>query len=289
MPLPSSLVGATSGPFHYVADARWLMAYAAALGERGGIYFDTRSPLAHHPLFPVCLEWDAIVALRHGTEAGAMTAAEQARAVHAEHDLHLLRPIRAGERLSVTATAVALEARRPGAFLVKRIDTRDAAGELVTRTWQGTLYRGVAIEGTPALLEAAPAWPAAAMAEHAASPADHAIEVPAGLAHVYTECARIWNPIHTDRAHAIAAGLPDIILHGTATLALALSILVATRVRGEPARITRLGCRMSGMVPMPSTLALTSAETTPGSVGFAVRDGRGAAVLSRGFVDYRAA
>src|SRR4029077_6419959 len=43
------------------------------------------------------------------------------------------------------------------------------------------------------------------------------------LAHVYTECARIWNPIHTDRAVARAAGLPDIILHGTATLALAVS------------------------------------------------------------------
>ena len=27
---------------------------------------------------------------------------------------------------------------------------------------------------------------------------------------MYTECARIWNPIHTDRAVALAAGLPDI-------------------------------------------------------------------------------
>lgn len=285
MPLPSTLVGAVSGPFSYTADARWLMAYAAALGERAPCYFDTCAPLAHHPLFPVCLEWDAIVALRASTEAGAMTAAEKASAVHADHDLHLLRPIRAGERLHVTATAITLEARRPGAYLVKRIDTRDDDGELVTRTYQGTLYRGVTIAGAPHALETAPAWPAVAGLEPAADGAGHAVEVPAGLAHVYTECARIWNPIHTDRAHALAAGLPDIILHGTATLALALSTLVATRLGGAPARVTRLGCRMSGMVLMPSTLMLTAQTGEAGTLGFAAHDARGAPVLSRGFVE----
>ena len=42
------------------------------------------------------------------------------------------------------------------------------------------------------------------------------VEVPYHLGHVYTECARIWNPIHTDLAVARAAGLPGPILHGTA-------------------------------------------------------------------------
>ena len=65
--------------------------------------------------------------------------------MHAEHDLHLVRPIHAGERLEVTATAIALEARRAGAYVVKRIDTRDTHGDLVARTYQGTLYRGVAV------------------------------------------------------------------------------------------------------------------------------------------------
>src|SRR5262245_63914545 len=46
------------------------------------------------------------------------------------------------------------------------------------------------------------------------------VEVPYHLGHVYTECARIWNPIHTDLAVVRAAGLSGPILHGTATLAL---------------------------------------------------------------------
>ena len=56
----------------------------------------------------------------------------------------------------------------------------------------------------------------------------------ATAAHVYTECARIWNPIHTDVAYARAAGLPDIILHGTATLALSISKVSRRFVRNEP-------------------------------------------------------
>jgi len=80
---------------------------------------------------------------------------------------------------------------------------------------------------------------------------------------VYTECARIWNPIHTDRAVAMDAGLPDIILHGTATLALAVSQVL----RREPAeagrRVRRIACRFTGMVRLPSAITVQGlGETT---------------------------
>jgi acyl dehydratase len=80
---------------------------------------------------------------------------------------------------------------------------------------------------------------------------------------VYTECARIWNPIHTDRAVAMGAGLPDIILHGTATLALAVSRVL----RREPAeaahRVRRITCRFTGMVRLPSAITVQGlGETT---------------------------
>jgi acyl dehydratase len=82
------------------------------------------------------------------------------------------------------------------------------------------------------------------------------IEVPiaTGLAHVYTECARIFNPIHTDAAVAHAAGLPAIILHGTATLALAVSKIVASEAHGDPSRVARIAGRFGAMVMMPSAI-----------------------------------
>jgi len=110
------------------------------------------------------------------------------------------------------------------------------------------------------------------------------IAVSPQLAHVYTECARIWNPIHTDVAVARAEGLPDIILHGTATLALAVSRIVAERCGGDPSGVRRVTCRFTGMVPMPSTLALraSAASSEATVIWFDVLDQAGRAVVRQG-------
>lgn len=283
MPLSARLAGTTTAPQHHVADARWLMAYAAGLGDTAARYFDTTRTLATQPLFPVCLEWDSILALRFGPGTASMTAAEQARAVHADHDLHWFRAVEPGETLSTTATAVAVEQRSPGAYLLKRLDTVDAQGRPVCRTWQGTLYLGVAVEGTAPPVDTAPAWPAPVPDEGLAC---HVLPIAANAAHVYTECARIWNPIHTDRAHALAAGLPDVILHGTATLALAVSRLVDSELDGDPARVRRIGGRFGGMVPMPSLLELRLEHHSPGLLRFRVINAEGRDAVRRGFLEY---
>ncbi len=250
--LPAGLVGASMGPSVHEVDARWLMAYAAALGEADAAYFDTRRPagLRAHPLFPVCYEWPLAVGMR-----AALPEAVAIRSVHATHDLRIHRPPRAGDRLSVRATVARAEPRRAGAYVLSRYETVDADGRPVTTTEYGSVYLGVGCDGeadapaaarsvqaAPALAPAAPAWSAP-------------VAVAAGLAHVYTECARIWNPIHTDAAVAARAGLPDIILHGTATLALAVSQVLA-REGGDPGRVTRITGRFAAMVRMPSTLTI---------------------------------
>lgn len=284
MPLSSSLVGTATKPAEHRVDARWLMAYAAGLGETDARYYDTTARLAMHPVFPVCVEWDSILELRLGPGAAGMSAAEQARAVHADHDLHLLSSLEGDTVLYTTATAVAVERRKPGAYLLKRLDSVDARGRLVFRTWQGTLYRGVEVAGPERRLEPPPAWPAAPVA----APASEAeqIAVPLQAAHVYTECARIWNPIHTDLAHARAAGLPALILHGTATLALAVSRLVQTRLGGDPGRVRRLGGRFSGMVEMPTSLRLSSVDSSPGLLTWSVSTPDGHPAISRAYLEY---
>jgi len=280
MPLSNRIVGATSPVHEHLVDARWLMAYAAGLEDTNPRYFDTMQPLAIHPLFPVCLEWDAILAVRRGRGAEEMSDAEQLRAVHAEHDLHLLKPLQPGMRVKTQATAIAVEARKPGVNLIKRIDTVGADGGLLYRTYQSSLYRGVALHDEPLALETPPAWPTPQQGEVRRLP----LPIPAGAAHVYTECARIWNPIHTDRAHALAAGLPDIILHGTTTLARAVSLIVGHYLDDQPARVTRVGCRFSGMVLMPSTLTLRIDAVTADCVNFTVLSEADAAVITRGFL-----
>ena len=219
MPLNSTIVGASTNALTHEVDARWLMAYAAGLGDQNPLYMDTEAQtVVAHPLFPVCLEWPVQLDARQLDGFGAMTQQEAARAVHATHDLQLHRPIRAGDTVVTQGTYVRVQGIRPGAASTIRLDTRDQkTGELIARTHQVAIYRGVAMEGEDRAAEEVPAAPTL---PHLQDALREDIEVPASAAHVYTECARIWNPIHTDRAVALAAGLPDIILHGTATMAL---------------------------------------------------------------------
>jgi acyl dehydratase len=109
------------------------------------------------------------------------------------------------------------------------------------------------------------------------------IPITAGAAHVYSECARIWNPIHTDIAVARAAGLPGIILHGTATLAVAVSRIVARELGGDPGRVREVGVRFTGMVRLPSTVTV-HVQRDGDIFGFRAADTAGAAVLSEGVV-----
>jgi acyl dehydratase len=250
-----TLVGARVGPMVHEVDARWLMAYAACLGATDPTFMDTARPggIAAHPLFPVCYEWPLSVELR----ASRFSPEVAIRSVHATHDLALHRLPRAGDRLSTTATVVGLERRAPGAYVLTRHDTVDAAGLPVSTTVYGSLHLGVDCEASPGRPAAGPPASAPAEApERGGEPADWAerVGVAANLAHVYTECARIWNPIHTD----LAAGLPDIILHGTATLALAVG-RVLERTGTAPGAVRRIACRFGGMVRMPSTIEVRGA------------------------------
>jgi acyl dehydratase len=110
------------------------------------------------------------------------------------------------------------------------------------------------------------------------------VEIPATAAHVYTECARIWNPIHTDVAVARAAGLPGLILHGTATLALAVSRVVARDLGGDPERVRGVAARFSGVVLMPSRIRVRSGGPRGQTVSFDTVDSAGAPVLNQGIV-----
>jgi len=286
MPLNTATVGESTETFTHAVDARWLMAYAAGIGDFNPRYLDTMANVViGHPVFPVCLEWPVILATRHLPGCGTVTAEEGARGVHAAHDLQIARPIRTGERLHTRATVIALERIRPGAAQTTRLDTFDDSGELVCRTYQLGISRGVDVLGEPRQVERPPDVP---LAE---TPIDtgetHEIAVPEGMAHVYTECARIFNPIHTDRAVAVSAGLPDIILHGTATLALAVSRLVNVCLDGDATRVTRLGGRFTAMVLMPCTLRLEVRDRRDGTLFYEVIGADGAAAISRGYVCYR--
>ena len=58
-------------------DARWTMAYAAALGDVMPCYMDTVGGVIAHPMFPVCIEWPVQVAMRAQFETGHVAHARR--------------------------------------------------------------------------------------------------------------------------------------------------------------------------------------------------------------------
>ena len=298
MPVPGTLIGATTEPIVHPVDSRWLMAYAASIGSSDPCYLDTRRDggVLGHPVFPVCLEWPSVLAMGRQLAEAGLTSAEAARAVHHTHDLTIHRLARPGDRLSTTARLLSVDAWPSGTLTRLELITVDESDQPVATTVMGTLYRGTAVEGMPEPSQVRDPVPgggsSGAVGEHQISRLAYRVPIAANAAHVYTECARIWNPIHTDPRTAERAGLPGIILHGTATLAIAVSGVVSQEASGQPQRIRRITARFVGMVPIPSRIEVriidrrseTGASDGPGGdlVTFEVRGDDHRPVLSHG-------
>jgi acyl dehydratase len=264
MPIPASLVGSMLGPRSIALTPRFIMAFAAATGDFNTCYFDdTRDAVVAPPLLAVSLEWPLVLGLRASIPEA--TEAELRRGVHATHDLTVHRLPRAGETLFTSGTVVSLARQPAGTRLVTRLDTVDGEGNAVFTSYNGGVYRGVALTGDERSIDEPQPLPQ--------PPAEGGwtvqLEVPVGAAHVYSECADIWNPIHTERSVARAAGLPDIILHGTATLGYAAQEIVNRACEGNPHRLRRLAGRFGAMVFMGQPLTISAGVPVPAAGGLA--------------------
>jgi acyl dehydratase len=270
-------------------DERWTMAYAAALGDVRPHYMDTTRPdgIVAHPLFSVCPEWPVIVASRRLSEQAGVSPSDLRMGVHASHDVTVHRLIKPGDVLATSLLTAGVINIEPGAMVSTRLRTVDGNGSPVATTRQDGIHLGVEAVGPD---RPDPDLPAAIEGkERRGRPEVLTVELLAGAAHTYTECARIWNPIHTDKAVAVAAGLPDIILHGTANLAHGVSAVVAGRADGAPESVRRVSCRFAAMVELPSCLTIRiwkGNDTGSGlrTVPFEVLNGSGEPAVKDGLV-----
>ena len=99
--------------------------------------------------------------------------------------------------------------------------------------------------------------------------------------------------IHSDRAAARASGLPDSILHGTATMAKCVTAIVNRYGDGDPSRVARVRVgTFSGMVLMPSVVTcriLAVAECEHGGIAvfYDALNGEGQKAIKGGLVELR--
>jgi acyl dehydratase len=287
MPLNASAVGVMVKSEPLTVSARRVLAFAAIFPDVAARELDDAAAdgITACPYLCVTYEWIYTRLMRQADTLG-LTPEEARRGVHAGQDTTFHAPLRAGATIRVEAQIEAVRPTRAGALMVTRMRIIDAAtGEPRTTSRIEVILRGVPVAGQPSAPPAAASEPASTGAA-----ATVRIPIPRAFAHVYTECADIWNPIHTERQVAFAAGLPDIIVHGSALWALAGREIVAAYGGGDSQRLARLACRFSAMVIPGTTVTLEHAPTNvPGGIGFVMRAETGETALTRGIAELRPA
>lgn len=280
-----ALIGVEAGPAREEVCPRRAMLYAAAVGHLEERYFDDRSPEgpAIAPMFAVALsQRTAGPALAAAViDAWPEAVAASARQVHYVERLQFHRPMRAGETLRIRARVSALVAHPQGTEFHARFDAIGDDGGPVYSETLGSLLRGVfrtdaepvSRKPRPPSEERAPEWKAEDELTRAAP-------------YLYDAGSGISYPIHTSRRFAEAAGAPDVILHGTAVLAIAARRLLAHEADGDPGRLRALACRFRGMA-LPGTTLVSGGWRRLGddggaTHGFAVADHEGRPILGDG-------
>lgn len=258
MPFNSALVGTLWGPVEWQATPRRILAFRAVLQpDNAAGLDDAAGPLEALPMQVVTPEW--VLALQARDHPDQTLSAEEGRSgVHAAQDSRFFAPIMAGDTLTVSGELIAVRASRAGAVATTRYrSVNKASGGLVAESISVSIFRGVDVvggdRGEASDIRTPPFTPDGTA---------RAIETPRGFPHQYSECADIWNPIHTERRVALAAGLPDILIHGTALWALG-----GLGVKPAGQRITRLAARFRSPAwagaPMTLDAGVATADRRP--------------------------
>jgi acyl dehydratase len=291
MPINPDALGASASLSQQV-DTRWVLSYAAGLGLTDRLYLDDAQADGPFvvPMFCVCLEWEAALKTRNALLR--LDETELRRGVHVWQDSRFVSPIRAGMAVSTSAEVVHMRRTSAGTYVLIRYRSSErSSGTLLVDSLSGTMFRGVSIAGDHEVLGEDPRPRTAVSGQGAvladAVLAEYLMPIDAGLPHVYTECARIWNPIHTEERVARSAGLSGILLHGTATWAFAAKAIAQGLMGAEGLRrLHRLQGEFRRPVAPLDTLRMRALRRDGDDIAFDVLTGSGDQAMSAGLASF---
>ncbi|MBT5202706.1 MAG: hypothetical protein HOL98_04550, partial [Gammaproteobacteria bacterium] len=215
-------------------------------------YFDDlrQGGLRIHPAICFSLQWNARFLIDRAINLRAAPFG-----VHAETDLRVYQPFKLNEAITTQGRLVSRKQIGPGVYSVDRYRLTNDDGQLLAELDYNGIIRGGELDGDDIELEPDIETPVCErLPNQPVWSEDIYIGVHAGQQ--YTECADIFNPIHTEPSVAKRAGLPGVILHGSATKAHALTQVINHCFGGDASRVRRLCGQLRGMVFMDSTISV---------------------------------
>lgn len=287
-PTPTFRMASDVGRFtiakSFEVTARSITAFAAGVNDFNPVYFEDDRPdgLIAHPGMVFTWQWNSRFTPDVEYDLNLVR-----RGVHAWVDVRFERHARAGDVITCQGQSIAVKQVRPGVLSAQRYTMRDSQGATVAVMDSGGITRGATLDGDDAELESSPSLPGR-LTDGDAPIWETTFPIDPQAPHVYTECADIWNPIHTERIVALAAGLPDIILHGSANITLALREVINRSLGGDPTRVIRFAGQFRGMV-FPGadvTVAVLEArdEGDRQVICYEMRNHRGELAIANGIV-----
>lgn len=289
MEISSEFTGTRLKPFTTQVDARQIMNYAAAVGDRNTCYFDDRrkAGLSAHPMLPVAITWNITGRIWEYIEADKFPLEALLTQVHHTETIVHHRPLAPGDHLTIEGIIAAIKSHRSGTRVTIRYAAVDNDGQPVFTEYCGALLRGVTCVGGDRQTGELPTLPAAD------TPARSLWTAPVGIdllaPHIYDGCTDVVFPIHTSPKFADSVGLPGIIYQGTATLALAVREIVDREAEHQPSRIKTISGRFTGMVHPGTHIDIHLTERRSTAAGqalfFEVHTNDGQKAISHGYAE----
>ena len=276
MGLNAEIVGKEyeTSTFEVTADA--IEKYARATNDTNERYLSGAEDVVAPPVFPVVAAFGAFMNAAMDPELQA----DLLRLVHGAEEHVLYRPIKPGDVLTVSPVLESVDKKETGETFTAKANLTDASGELVAEV-RGTMFIRGSGSGTKS-----------------ATPTDdgpreviyeESTKVDEDQTYRYAEASGDHNPIHVDPNTAQMAGLPGIICHGMCTMAIATKAAVNGLAGGDPAKIKRVGVRLSKPVLPGQELTTKLWKESDGdgvtTYGFETYNQDGQAVIKQGVVE----
>jgi acyl dehydratase len=291
--LSAQIVDYEFRPLTHDIDTRWLMGFCAAIGDARDEFFDTNRPsgIVAHPLFSLALEWPAYLLVVRELIGLGLGKEDAMLATPIDHEVTLYRSIWPGHSLTTIPAVRGVQASSGGAIIVLEMTSTRANGALVARSTSRVLFPGVALAGSPIGLD--PRRTESIVDLRVPDPLSIAVHTGTGVeikrgrrrlgaaaAHVFGECSGMWNPLHTDRAVALDAGLAGFTIPPPALLSMAVSSVMQLSDI-EPMCVRRIRGEFGARVPLPGVIDIETTITSPASViGFRVGCDAGKAITN---------
>jgi acyl dehydratase len=277
--LNEELVGKEYDSSTFEVKADHIEQYARATNDLNERYLSGGDDVVAPPVFPVVAAFGAFMNAAMDPELEA----DLLRLVHGAEEHVIYRPLRPGDVLTVNPVLESVEKKDSGETFTAKATLTDQGGEPVAEV-RGTMFIRGSGSGSKSS-GAAPDEPHEIVYEEATKVDDD-------QTYRYAEASGDHNPIHIDPNTAQMAGLPGIICHGMCTMAIATKAAVNGLAGGDPARIKRVGVRLSKPVLPGQELTTKLWKETDGdkvtTYGFETYNQDGVAVIKQGVVEISA-